>query len=36
MQLIGSPFTEAKLLNAAHRYQQETDWHKKIPENFNL
>ncbi len=36
MQLIGSPFTEAKLLNAAHRYQQETDWHKKVPENFNL
>ncbi len=36
MQLIGRPFTEAKLLNAAHRYQQVTDWHKKIPENFNL
>jgi aspartyl-tRNA(Asn)/glutamyl-tRNA(Gln) amidotransferase subunit A len=36
MQLIGRPFTEAKLLNAAHRYQQATDWHKKIPENFNL
>lgn len=36
MQLIGRPFTEAKLLNAAHRYQQETDWHKKLPENFKL
>lgn len=35
MQLIGRPFSEAKLLNTAHRYQQATDWHKKIPENFN-
>lgn len=34
MQLIGRPFTEAKLLNAAHRYQQVTDWHKKLPEDF--
>ena len=36
MQLIGRPFTEAKLLNAAHRYQQVTDWHKKLPEDFKL
>lgn len=36
MQLIGRPFSEAKLLNAAHRYQQATDWHKKIPENYRL
>ncbi|MES2998356.1 MAG: Asp-tRNA(Asn)/Glu-tRNA(Gln) amidotransferase subunit GatA [Pseudomonadota bacterium] len=34
MQFIGRPFTEAKLLNIAHRYQQVTDWHKKLPENF--
>ena len=34
MQLIGRPFSEAKLLNVAHRYQQVTDWHKKLPENF--
>jgi aspartyl-tRNA(Asn)/glutamyl-tRNA(Gln) amidotransferase subunit A len=34
MQLIGPPFTEAKLLNTAHRYQQITDWHKKLPENY--
>lgn len=33
-QLIGRPFAEAKLLNIAHRYQQVTDWHKKLPENF--
>jgi aspartyl-tRNA(Asn)/glutamyl-tRNA(Gln) amidotransferase subunit A len=31
MQLIGNYFSEAKLLNAAHRYQQETDWHLKMP-----
>lgn len=34
MQLIGQPFAEATLLNVAHRYQQVTDWHKKLPENF--
>ncbi|MES2142164.1 MAG: Asp-tRNA(Asn)/Glu-tRNA(Gln) amidotransferase subunit GatA [Pseudomonadota bacterium] len=33
-QLIGRPFAEAKLLNVAHCYQQATDWHKKLPENF--
>lgn len=34
MQLISPAFTEAKLLNVAHRYQQVTDWHKELPENF--
>jgi aspartyl-tRNA(Asn)/glutamyl-tRNA(Gln) amidotransferase subunit A len=31
LQLIGNYFDEAKLLNVAHQFQQETDWHKKIP-----
>ena len=31
LQLIGSHFSEAKLLNVAHRYQQETDWHQRLP-----
>lgn len=31
VQLIGNYFEEAKLLNVAHRYQQITDWHKKVP-----
>ncbi|MDR3427276.1 Asp-tRNA(Asn)/Glu-tRNA(Gln) amidotransferase subunit GatA [Silvimonas sp.] len=31
MQLIGNYFAEAKLLNAAHQYQQVTDWHTKAP-----
>jgi aspartyl-tRNA(Asn)/glutamyl-tRNA(Gln) amidotransferase subunit A len=28
LQLIGNYFAEARLLNAAHRYQQATDWHR--------
>jgi aspartyl-tRNA(Asn)/glutamyl-tRNA(Gln) amidotransferase subunit A len=31
LQLIGDYFSEARLLNAAHRYQQVTDWHLKSP-----
>ncbi|MBI3562120.1 MAG: Asp-tRNA(Asn)/Glu-tRNA(Gln) amidotransferase subunit GatA [Gammaproteobacteria bacterium] len=34
LQIIGNYFTEAKLLNVAHRYQQVTDWHKRIPPGF--
>ncbi len=34
MQLIGNHFTESKLLNIAHKYQQVTDWHQQIPEGF--
>ena len=30
-QLIGNYFEESRLLNMVHRYQQETDWHKKFP-----
>ncbi|MDR2450263.1 MAG: Asp-tRNA(Asn)/Glu-tRNA(Gln) amidotransferase subunit GatA [Candidatus Accumulibacter sp.] len=31
LQVIGDYFAEAKLLNAAHRYQQATDWHLRRP-----
>jgi len=31
MQLIGNYFTEARLLNMAHQFQQVTDWHQKTP-----
>ncbi|MEI7611445.1 MAG: Asp-tRNA(Asn)/Glu-tRNA(Gln) amidotransferase subunit GatA [Betaproteobacteria bacterium] len=31
LQLIGNYFSEARLLNVAHRYQQNTDWHLKHP-----
>lgn len=32
LQIIGNYFSEAKLLNVAHQYQQATDWHTKSPE----
>jgi aspartyl-tRNA(Asn)/glutamyl-tRNA(Gln) amidotransferase subunit A len=31
LQLIGNYFSEARMLGAAHRYQQATDWHLKVP-----
>jgi aspartyl-tRNA(Asn)/glutamyl-tRNA(Gln) amidotransferase subunit A len=31
MQLVGRPFAEGVLLAAGHRYQQETDWHRRLP-----
>src|SRR5262249_28389508 len=31
MQLVGRPFAESLLLNAAHLYQRETGWHEKAP-----
>ncbi len=33
-QLIGGYFSEPKLLNIAHRYQQVTDWHRQTPPYF--
>jgi len=32
LQIIGNYFSEAKLLNIAHQYQQATDWHQRAPE----
>ena len=34
MQLIGNYLQESRLLNAAHRLQQATDWHLAKPEGF--
>jgi len=31
LQLIGNYFAEGRLLNAAHKFQQATDWHLKTP-----
>jgi aspartyl-tRNA(Asn)/glutamyl-tRNA(Gln) amidotransferase subunit A len=31
LQIIGNYFDEARMLNAAHRYQQVTDWHLRMP-----
>ncbi|MCG8042371.1 MAG: Asp-tRNA(Asn)/Glu-tRNA(Gln) amidotransferase subunit GatA [Candidatus Thiodiazotropha endolucinida] len=35
LQLIGNYFAEAKLLNVAHKFQQETGWHRLIPEGLD-
>ncbi len=34
LQLIGPWFGEAQMLNVAHRYQQTTDWHRRMPAMF--
>ncbi len=34
VQLIGPHFAEARLLNAAHRFQLATDWHTRIPRGY--
>tara|TARA_A100001037_G_scaffold253369_2_gene237937 strand:+ start:2291 stop:3703 length:1413 start_codon:yes stop_codon:yes gene_type:complete len=31
-QLVGQPFAEPTLLNVAHMYQRETDWHERAPD----
>ncbi|MFO1418038.1 MAG: Asp-tRNA(Asn)/Glu-tRNA(Gln) amidotransferase subunit GatA [Methylotetracoccus sp.] len=35
LQLIGDYFAEERLLNVAHRYQQATDWHQRMPPGFS-
>jgi aspartyl-tRNA(Asn)/glutamyl-tRNA(Gln) amidotransferase subunit A len=34
LQLLGNYFQEGQLLNAAHRFQQATDFHLRAPEGF--
>jgi len=34
LQIVGPHFAEARILNVAHRYQLETDWHRQVPERF--
>jgi aspartyl-tRNA(Asn)/glutamyl-tRNA(Gln) amidotransferase subunit A len=36
LQIIGDYFSEAKLLNIAHRYQQVSDWHTRLPPDFGV
>ncbi len=36
LQLMGTYFSEARLLGAAHRYQQATDWHRRVPKETPL
>jgi aspartyl-tRNA(Asn)/glutamyl-tRNA(Gln) amidotransferase subunit A len=35
LQIVGPHFSEAKLLNVAHLYQRETDWHTRVPERYS-
>jgi len=34
LQIVGPWFGEARMLNVAHRYQQATDWHVRMPEEM--
>jgi aspartyl-tRNA(Asn)/glutamyl-tRNA(Gln) amidotransferase subunit A len=34
LQLMANYFDEARMLGAAHQYQQATDWHCRVPEGF--
>lgn len=34
LQIIGNYFQEAQLLNIAHRFQQESDWHLALPTGY--
>jgi aspartyl-tRNA(Asn)/glutamyl-tRNA(Gln) amidotransferase subunit A len=34
LQLIGPHFAEGRLLQVAHHYQRETDWHRRVPPAF--
>jgi aspartyl-tRNA(Asn)/glutamyl-tRNA(Gln) amidotransferase subunit A len=31
LQLQGDAFSEARILEVAHRFQQATDWHQRTP-----
>jgi len=34
LHLVGAHFAEATLLNCAHQYQRQTDWHLGVPEGY--
>ena len=34
LQIIGNYFEESRLLNVAHQYQQHTEWHRQVPEDY--
>ncbi|HUN76863.1 MAG TPA: Asp-tRNA(Asn)/Glu-tRNA(Gln) amidotransferase subunit GatA [Steroidobacteraceae bacterium] len=34
LQIIGPHFAEERLLNAAHAFQRETDWHRRVPPGY--
>jgi len=34
LQIVGPHFSEGRLLNAAHVFQRETDWHTRVPKDY--
>jgi aspartyl-tRNA(Asn)/glutamyl-tRNA(Gln) amidotransferase subunit A len=34
LQIVSPQFGEERMLNVAHLYQRETDWHARVPESF--
>ena len=36
LHLVGNYFSEARMLDIAHRYQQATDWHARIPAGYEI
>ena len=34
LHLVGDYFSEARMLEVAHRYQQATDWHARVPAGY--
>jgi aspartyl-tRNA(Asn)/glutamyl-tRNA(Gln) amidotransferase subunit A len=34
LQIVGNYFDEARMLAAAHGFQQATDWHSRQPQSF--
>jgi aspartyl-tRNA(Asn)/glutamyl-tRNA(Gln) amidotransferase subunit A len=34
LQIQGPAFSEARILDVAHRYQQTSDWHRRVPKDF--
>ena len=35
LQIVAPQFAEGPMLNVAHLYQRETDWHARVPERFS-
>jgi aspartyl-tRNA(Asn)/glutamyl-tRNA(Gln) amidotransferase subunit A len=35
LQIIGPHFGEETILSAAHAFQKETDWHRRLPEKYS-
>jgi aspartyl-tRNA(Asn)/glutamyl-tRNA(Gln) amidotransferase subunit A len=36
LHIVGNYFAEAKMLGAAHQFQQATDWHARAPRGFDV